>query len=125
MFKAGTDLKGKSIDEVIQGDIKNYESNKKTFAISQVITLNSEGIMDRKNEYIKKLNEIKSNRGYDIILLCVTDIIEGGYYIFFDEESSTDVALAFGLDKIDQGYFFDKCLSRKKQLVPLIMNVVK
>ena len=68
---------------------------------------------------------MKENRGYDIILMCVTDIIKGGSYIFFNESSKEDIAQAFGFEEIEQGYFFSKCLSRKKQLVPLIMNVVK
>ena len=125
MFKAGTDLKGKTIDEVIQGDIKIYESNNERIAISQVITLNSEDILDRKEEYINKINEMKENRGYDIMVVCVTDIIKDGSYIFFDDSSKSEVANAFGFEEIEQGYFFEKCLSRKKQLAPLIMSVVK
>lgn len=125
MFKAGTNLKGKTIDEIIQGDIKIYEVDNKKFAISQIITLNSEDIIDKKEEYIEKLNEMKNNRGLDMIIMSVTDIIKDGSYIFFDESSSEDVAQAFGFDVIEQGYFFQKCLSRKKQLVPLIMSVIK
>ena len=125
MFKAGTNLKGKTIDEIIQGDIKIYEVDNKKFAISQIITLNSEDIIDKKEEYIEKLNEMKNNRGLDMIIMSVTDIIKDGSYIFFDESSSEDVAQAFGFDVIEQGYFFQKCLSRKKQIVPLIMSVIK
>lgn len=125
MFKAGTNLKGKTIDEIIQGDMKIYEVDNKRFAISQIITLNSEDIIDKKEEYIKKLNEIKDNRGFDMIIMSVTDIIKDGSYIFFNESSSQEVAQAFGFDVIEQGYFFQKCLSRKKQLVPLIMSVIK
>lgn len=125
MFKAGTDLKGKTIEEIIQGDMKIYESDNKRIAISQVITLNSEDILEKKEEYINKINEMKENRGYDIMVLCVTDIIKDGSYIFFNESSKENIANVFGFETIEQGYFFSKCLSRKKQLVPLIMNVVK
>lgn len=125
MFKAGTNLNGKTIDEIIQGDMKTYEINNKKIAISQIITLNSESIIEKKEEYIQKLNEIKNNRDFDIILLSVTDIIKDGSYIFFDSKNEGNVAQAFGYDEIKQGYFFKKCLSRKKQIVPLIMSVIK
>lgn len=125
MFKAGTNLKGKTIDEIIKGDIKIYESNNKRVAISQVITLDSESIMNKKEKYIKELNDIKENGNYEVVLLCVTDIIKDGSYIFFNDSSHDLVALAFGFEEIKQGYFFAKCLSRKKQLVPVIMNVIK
>ena len=125
MFKAGTNLKGKTIEEIITGDIKIYESNNRRIAISQVITLNSDDILEKKEEYVNAVNNMKENRGYDIMLLCVTDIIKDGSYIFFNDSSNEDIAEAFNFDYINQGYFFAKCLSRKKQLVPVIMNIVK
>ena len=124
MFKAGTNLEGKTIEEIIDGDIKIFEEKNKKIAISQLITLNSEEILSKKDEYIKKINEIKTSRGYDIFLLCVTDIIKDGSYIFFDEQNIEFMATVFGLDSIYEGYFYHKCLSRKKQLVPLIMKVI-
>lgn len=125
MFKAGTNLKGKTKEEIVQIDIKTYEVNKKRIAISQVITLNSDDILNQKQEYIKVINDMKNNRGYDTIILCITDIIKDGSYLFFNESSMDLVATAFGFENIEQGYFYEKCLSRKKQLAPLIMNVVK
>lgn len=125
MFKAGTNLKGKKIEDIIQGDIKVYEVNNKRIAISQVITLNADEILEKKEQYINKINEVKNNKSFDLVLLCVTDIIKDGSYIFFDEDNHDLVASAFDFETIEQGYFFAKCLSRKKQLVPLIMNVMR
>ena len=125
MFKAGTNLKGKSIEEIIQGDMKTYEIDNDVVAISQVITLTGEEILNKKDEYIKKLNEMKENRGYELIIMCVTDILKDGSYIFFNDSSEKIVAEMFDFDSINQGYFFQKCLSRKKQLVPLVMSAVK
>ena len=125
MFKAGTDLQGKTIEEIIEGDIKSYNVDNKKFAVSQVITFNSEDFLSNKEEYIKKINDKKSNRDLDLFVLCVTDIIKQGSYIFYDESSESLIAEAFGFENIYEGYFFAKCLSRKKQLVPLIMNVIR
>ena len=124
MFKAGTNLKGKTIENIIDTDIKVYEEKNKKIAIAQLITLNSEEILNKKDDYIMKINEIKRNRNYDMLLLCVTDILKDGSYIFYDEESSGLLEKAFDKEKIYEGYFVSKCLSRKKQLVPLIMKVI-
>ena len=124
MFKAGTNLKGKTIEQIIDSDIKIYDEKGKKIAISQLITLNSEEILNKKEEYIAKLSEIKQNRGYDLLLLCVTDIIRDGSYIFFDKTSKELIGKAFNKSNIFEGYFVEKCLSRKKQLVPLIMKVL-
>ena len=124
MFKAGTNLKGKTIEQIIDSDIKVYDEKGKKIAISQLITLNSEEILNKKEEYIKKINEIKKNREYDLLLLCVTDILKDGSYIFFDEENNELISKAFNDQNVSEGYFINKCLSRKKQLVPLIMKVI-
>ena len=125
MFKAGTNLNGKTIKEIIQGDIKTYEVNGKKIAISQVITLASEDILNKKEEYINELNNMKNIASYELVLLSVTDILKGGSYIFFSQSSEDLVASMFGFDYIEEGYFFKECLSRKKQLVPLIMSNIK
>jgi len=123
MFKAGTDLKGKTIEEIIDKDLKVFDENNKRIAISQVITLNSDEILSKKIEYISKINEIKKNRDYDVLILSVTDIIRNGSYIFYDDDSKDLLSEAFDIDACE-GYFLDGCLSRKKQIVPPIMNVI-
>jgi len=124
MFKAGTNLKGKTFEQIIDEDIKVYEEKNKKIAISQLITLNSEEILHKKEKYIEEINIIKKNRGYDLLLLCVTDLIKGGSYIFFDNENLELIKSAFNNDNITEGYFIEDCLSRKKQLVPFILKVI-
>ncbi len=125
MFKAGADLKGKTIKEVIEGDLKLYNVDNKKIAISQIITFNSEQIFNKKQEYINEITEMKNNRDLELFILCVTDIIKNGSYIFYDVASENLVCDALELKKIYQGYFLENCLSRKKQLVPLIMNAIR
>jgi len=125
MLKAGTNLKGKKIEEIIQMDMKTYEVNDKRISIAQIITFNSEEVLNKKQEYVSKINEIKNNRDLDLLVFCVTDVLKDGSYIFYDEESSQTIANAFDKEDMHEGYFLPKCLSRKKQLVPPIMSVVK
>lgn len=125
MFKSGTNLSGKTLTQIIDGDIKIFDINGKRVAVSQVITLNSEEILEKREDYISELNKIKKDREYDLLLLCVTDILKDGSYLFFDELSKDLISLAFNKDNIVEGYFLSKCLSRKKQLIPPLMNVIK
>ena len=124
MFKEGTDLKGKTIEEIIDKDLKVFEESNKRVAIAQVLTLNSEEILNKKEEYINKLNEMKKNRMYDIFIMSITDIIKNGSYIFYNNESEKILNEAFNIDAYE-GFFLDKCLSRKKQIIPPIVNVLK
>ena len=124
MFKAGTNLSGKSTEEVVTEDLKSYVISERKIAVSQLLTLNSEEILSKKEKYIKSINELKVLNGYDMFILSVTDIIKNGSFIFYSEDDTALAKKIFG-DDVYEGYFIPKCLSRKKQLLPLIMENIK
>lgn len=125
MFKNGTTLGDKSKEELINEDFKVYSINDKKFAISQVFTLNHEEILNKKKEYIKILEKIKTQKEYALILFCLTDINNKGTYFLYTEEDKEKIADAFKLDNVEQGFYVDKFVSRKQQIVPIIMNALK
>lgn len=125
MFKAGTSLKGKTIDEIVNTDIKAFSNEESTFAVSQIFTLDIDSIFANKNEYIKYINELAINRGYRLVLLVVTDIIRNGSYLLYTDGSSEIISDAFGFNEIEQGKYIDGVVSRKKQVVPAIMEVIR
>ena len=122
MFKAGSSIKGKSINEVIHGDFKNFAVDNQKIGIGQVSTMNPEEILNKKEEFINMLNEIGENEDYTVIALFVTDILKNGSYIFFNKKSENIFAGSLGIDNIEEGQFFKGLVSRKKQFVPKIMN---
>ena len=125
MFKAGTSLIGKAKEEIVGTDIKTFPVDNKKIAISQVFTMNIEEILDEKEEYIKIIEEMKKNKEYDLILLCITDIMKNGSYILYSKDDEEIIALSFNITDIKEGYFLPGVVSRKKQLVPNIMSIIK
>ena len=124
MFKAGTSLKGKDIDEIISNDIKNFHNDDITFSISQIFTLNYEEILDKKQQYVDAITEVNNKKEDDFTILLVTDIIKNGSYIIFTEKAKTYLENAFNVLNIEQGYYLEGIVSRKKQVVPQIMDVI-
>ncbi len=125
MFKAGSSMKGKSISEIIHEDFKNFMVENQKFGIGQVSTMTTSEILNKKDEFIKELNEDAQDEGYIAIALFVTDILKNGSYIFFNEKSKEIFANSFGVENIEQGHFFEGLVSRKKQIVPKIMNYME
>ena len=124
MFKANDVVKSKSIKEIISMDFKSFKLDKETIAISQITTLNSKAILKQKNSYIKYLNKEANNSNYKVLLFVITDIFKNGSYILFNESAKSIVKDAFGL-KIEEGSFLENIVSRKKQILPNMMNVLK
>ena len=121
MFKAGSSMKGKTISEIIHGDFKNFVVDNQKLGIGQVSTMSTEEIMSKQDEFIKELNE-EASEGYTAIALFVTDILKNGSYIFFNDKAKEIFANSFGVENIEQGHFFEGLVSRKKQIVPKLMN---
>ncbi len=122
MFRAGSSMEGKSLKEIIHGDFKNFSIDNQKFGIGQVSTMSTEEIMSKKDEFVSTLNELASDEDYSAIALFVTDILKNGSYILFNEEAKEIFGGSFGIENIEEGYFFDGLVSRKKQIVPKVMN---
>lgn len=122
MLKAGSSLKGKTKEEILYMDFKNFTINDKKVGIGQITTLNIDEIMEEKEEYIKLINEVATNNDYYIVGLFATDIIKNGSYMFYNDSANDVLDNCFGIEDICQGYYLDGVVSRKKQIIPNIMN---
>ena len=121
MLKAGSSIAGMDIEDVIYQDFKSYKVNNEGLGISQVITMDFDSIKDQMNDYVDKLNEIAKG-DYKTVTLFITDIIKNGSYVLFNDESKEIIADAFNLKDIEEGTFIPDLVSRKKQMLPKIME---
>lgn len=121
MFKAGSELKGKTEEEIYYTDFKNFTISGKKFGISQVSTISVNDIIDNKDKYIEIMNNLARNNDYDVAALFVTDILNNGSYIFYNEDSYEILDNCFSKD-LKEGMFLDGVISRKKQIIPTIME---
>ena len=124
LLKSGTSLDGMSKEDVLYNDYKLYTVNNKTFAVGQFFTFNFNEISNELNEYVDELDRISEANNYSLVALYVTDIIRNGSYIIFNRKASNIINLAYQED-IEEGQFIDGCLSRKKHIVPIIMQVLE
>ena len=123
MLKAASSIEGLSVLEVIKRDFKTYTVGTKILGIGQVMTMDFDNIKNNIDEYINKLNEMV-NINYSIVVLFITDIIKNGSYIIFNDSAKDIIADSFGLKNVEQGIFIPKMVSRKKQILPSILNVI-
>ena len=119
MFKAGTSLEGFSIEEIVNMDFKEFDMSGKRVGIGQVMTLDIDAVLSKKEEFLNYINATE----YDMLVLAVTDIINEGSYLIYKGEDKV-ISEAFGVDAT-QGVFAEGVVSRKKQLVPNLTEAVK
>ncbi len=124
MFKANDIVKSKSMKEIVYMDFKTFKIDNKMIAIGQITTLNSKAILKQKHSYIKFLNKEANNHNYDILLFVITDIFKNGSYFLFNDSAKETLQNAFSKN-VEQGSFLNDIMSRKKQILPNIMNTLK
>ncbi len=125
MFKAGTSLKNLSKEEIVNTDIKTFHTDDYTFAVGQILTLDYQGILDDKESYVSIIEEITKNKEFNFTILAITDIIRNGSYILYTEDAKKYIEAAFNIEELHQGYYMEGCVSRKKQIVPYLMDILK
>ncbi len=125
MLKAGASLKGKSVEDVLFTDFKNFSIEGKKIGIGQITTFDISEIEEKKDKYIEEINQTAKNNDYYIVALFVTDVISNGSYIYFNDNSKEIFELAFDIEELTQGYYLDNCISRKKQIIPGIIDVLE
>ncbi len=125
MLKAGTSLVGMSKEDVLYNDFKLYTVGDTAFAIGQFFTMNFADIEKELNEYVRVLDEVSEANNYKLVALFVTDIIKNGSYVIYNTKGQDIISLAYEIENIQEGHFINKCVSRKKHVVPLIMSILE
>ncbi len=125
MLKAGSSLKGKTKEEILYTDFKNFTIDDRKIGVGQITTLNIDEIMKEKEEYVSLINKVAENNDYEIVALFATDIITNGSYMFYNDKAKDILDNAFNIENICQGYYLKDIISRKKQIIPNIINAIE
>ena len=120
---AGSKIAGRKASDLISQDLKEYAEGKVTFVLSQIEVGDTKEVLDRKEEF---LNELKTSRKGQKTLfnaLLVTDITSLSSILLIDADDGFKQILGFPKVE-DNAYYLQGVVSRKKQLVPLMTELV-
>ena len=123
LLKAGTSLDGMEPADVLFNDYKIFTINDKSFSIGQFFTMNFQDIEKDIDKYIETLNQTAEANNFEMVCLYVTDIIKNGSYVLFNEKAKNYIEVLYGIENPKEGIFIEGCISRKKNIVPLVMNI--
>lgn len=120
MFKEGTSLSGKSPEELLNEDFKVFNIDESKIGISQVYTMDRESLVDIKEELLQLMNENIKEKGYSTFILMLTDIFKEASEIIVVGKNKELIAEAFEKEIINNSFYVEGVLSRKKQVIPPI-----
>ncbi len=124
MFKAGTSLKGKTVDEIFNADFKPFKMGDVKVGVAQVNTMDIDGFMPLKDDMMNYMISKAESENYDVIMLLLTDIIKEGSQVLVAGNRPDYVEATFNVTLEDSMAFLPGVLSRKKQVVPPLTAAV-
>lgn len=125
MFKAGSSLVGKTKEEIVFKDFKVFKVGNTDVGIGQIFTTDYDNMNLNIDEYVDTLNKISSNNGYEVVLLFITDVMQNSSYIIYNSKSEKIIEDSFDLEKVIEGQKMENIVSRKKQIIPPIIEVLE
>jgi len=125
MFRAGTSLQNRTPEEIFFQDFKEFKLGKYKIGISQVNTMNVESLGETKNDLLNFMNKLCNEKGYDLLIIMLTDIIREGSEIIFTGKEKDLIAKAFNVDVHNNFVFLPGVISRKKQIIPPLSQIIE
>lgn len=124
MFKAGTSLVGKTVDEIFNQDFKKFSFDNLQVGVAQVNSMDIEGFLPYKKDMLDYMNKFAEDNNLEFTLLLLTDIINANSEIFVGGPHPELVEKAFNVQLTECQGTLVGVISRKKQVVPAITAVM-
>lgn len=125
IFSAGSALAAyPSVRQLILADFKEYTAGERSFGVGQVEVVSFHEFQAMKTEVAAALALLKEERGLDTVGLLVTDIVQETSLLL--ALGGPELPYLIGYPQVEENLFSLKgVLSRKKQLVPHLLKVLK
>ena len=122
MFTVSSDISGKTVEQLINSDIKYYEIRNYKVMISQTIIPCADYMLGLDDEIEQELERLVKQNGLDLCLGIFTSILENGSLIYAGGPHKEWVQELFGEEQGMQ--LHENILSRKNQIVPMLHDMI-
>ena len=124
IFKVSSNISNKSMDELLNQDIKRFEIDGKAVAIAQIIAYQVSEAREIETELKAAMHDFVNAKALDLLVVAFTSILENGSIFYASGELEKTVVEAFPDKEGETHSFQEDILSRKNQIVPLLSRAI-
>ena len=125
MFSVSANIKGKTLNELLNQDIKFFNIEGCKTMISQVIVTSADIARKMESQVQELLDQFVKKKELDLCLMAFTSILENGSVVFAAGDKAPWAAEAFPNKEGETLSLQTGVLSRKSQILPRITAVVQ
>ncbi len=125
MFRAGSNFQSKTAEEICYQDFKTFTAGEILFGVSQISAMSREELDEVKERVLPYQATIMEERKLNMVFVMLTDILnESTELICLGKGADEAVERAFYKQKINDGFRLRGVVSRKKQLIPELLDAI-
>jgi manganese-dependent inorganic pyrophosphatase len=121
--KKKSDLRGLSAEKIICSDFKIFQEGEVKFGIGQIELVDLTEIKKRKTELLSAMGNVMFGEKTSFLILMMTDIMNEGSELLVSGDASY-LAKALKKEIKDNSVYIKGMMSRKKDLVPLLVGAI-
>ena len=122
MFKAGSNLKDKSPEEIFYQDFKKFVANDLVFGVGQITSMDRQELVAIKDKLLPYMEKALANHEVEMLFFMLTDILQGTTELLYHGNGARELAVkAFHLPEDTKQIILQDTVSRKKQIIPAMM----
>ena len=118
MLKAGTALDDKTINELLNMDMKIFDVNDFKIGIAQINAVDEKAILAKKEEILLEISNIMKSDNLNMFMFVVTNILTNNSMGLVAGEKQEIIEKVFESKIINGELALEGIVSRKKQIVP-------
>ncbi len=123
MFEAGSDFKDRTANQIFHQDYKIFSSGGIRFGVAQVSSISRGQLNSIKNDIQAYMETVLKSTDLNAVYVMLTDILnQNTELLFVGDNANKIIADAFRMPVSDESYILEGVVSRKKQLIPPIME---
>lgn len=126
MFNAGSNLKGKSAEDICFQDFKQFTVNDTIFGVGQITSMSKEELAAIRDMMTEHLPKVLEAHNLNMIYFMLTDILAESTELLCVGTGARGIALsAFDLPDNAKSLMLKGVVSRKKQLIPVLVETMQ
>ena len=123
MFRAGSDLSGKTPNEIFYMDYKKFNADTINFGVGQITSMDQGELDDIKAPILEYMDSVKEEQGLDYVFFMLTNILEETTHLLICGPDAEEVIeRGFDVTPEDKIAVLPGVMSRKKQMIPNLLN---
>jgi len=126
MFRAGSNLSGKSAKEIFYQDYKKFSVNNVAIGVGQINSMSAEELEKVKPRLAEFIQGVVQDNSAGIVYFLLTDIVsESSEVLCAGNNANAVIYQAFGVEVKDACVKLQGVVSRKKQFFPAIVEALQ